>query len=79
MSSQCLEAHRLLATYRAAQATFDKADKALVTNSTVSDPAYIAAWLTRRKAEKALMTAMKAYRLHLERHQCQSGLFTDVA
>jgi len=45
----------------------------------LSDPAYIAAWISRKKAHDVLGKVMKAYRRHLEQHKCESGLFTDVA
>lgn len=79
MPAECTIAKRLLSKYTAAQSALDEADKSLKMNDTMSDPAYIAVWIARRKADKDLLNAMKEYRRHLERHQCQSGLFTDVA
>jgi len=81
MSTQpdCREAKLLQSEYAEAQRVFENADKSLVMKSNENDPVYIAAWLTRQKAHKLLIAAMKAYRQHLEKHKCQSGLFTDVA
>lgn len=76
---ECPKAKRLQSAYIGAPTAFDKADKCLVMRSNENDPVYIAAWLTRRKAQKVLLDAMRAYRQHLDRHKCRSGLFTDVA
>ena len=68
MSAQCTDANRLQSAYAEAHTVFDVADNSLVMKSNENDPVYIAAWLTRHKAQKALLTAMKVYQQHLDKH-----------
>jgi hypothetical protein len=70
---------RLKVTYMQADAALGQADRSLAMNSTMKDPAYIAAWLARHKAHKSVVAARAAYRAHVERHKCQSGIFTDAS
>src|SRR5689334_7416606 len=52
---ECAEGKRLQTACTKAQSAFDHAENCLVMNSTCGDPAYIAAWLGRRKAQKSLL------------------------
>jgi len=75
----CTEAKRLLSVYSDAKSAFDAADRAVAMKTDERDPVYLAAWLGRKEAERALLDARKRYRAHLEKHDCGAGLFTDVA